>query len=74
MAIDKFTEKIKYLKCRSFFPDYCGIRYTSGILRKLSGKNSNGNPGTFSEEQKKQIINGLENFILELKKYSADSK
>jgi hypothetical protein len=65
--MDKFTEKIKYLKCRSFFPDYCGIRYTSGILRKLSGKNANGNPGKFSDEQKKSIITGLEKFIAELR-------
>jgi hypothetical protein len=65
--IDKFTEKIKYLKCRSFFPDYCGIRYTSGILRKLSGKNANGNPGKFTDEQKKTIIEGLEKYISEIK-------
>jgi hypothetical protein len=67
MEIDKFTEKIKYLKCRSFLPEYCCIRYTSGILRKLSGKNSNGNPGNFSAEQKQQIISGVEALLEELK-------
>jgi hypothetical protein len=56
MGIDEFTKKIKYLKCRSFLPDYCKIRYTSGIMRKLAGKNANGNPCKFSDEQKQQII------------------
>ena len=68
MEIDKFTEKIKYMKCRSFLPDYCDINYTSGIMRKLSGKNANGNPGKFSEDQKKQIIKGIEVFLIELKR------
>lgn len=67
MEIDKFTEKIKYLKCRSFLPDYCGIIYTSGILRKLSGKNANGNPGKFSDEQKDKIIDGIEKLLVEIK-------
>ncbi|MDR3133717.1 MAG: hypothetical protein LBU42_06805 [Prevotellaceae bacterium] len=65
--MDKFTKKIKYLKCRGFFPDYCGIVYTSGIMRKLAGKNANGNPGHFSPEQKKKIIAGIEKLISELK-------
>jgi hypothetical protein len=64
--MDKFTKKIKYLKCRSFFPDYCGITYTSGIMRKLAGKNANGNPGYFSAEQKKQIIGGIKKLVIEL--------
>jgi hypothetical protein len=67
MEINNFAKKIKYLKCRSFFPDYCGIRYTSGIMRKLAGKNANGNLSSFSAEQKKQIIAGLEKYIDELK-------
>jgi hypothetical protein len=67
MEIDEFTGKIKYLKCRSFLPDYCGIKYTSGILRKLSGKNANGNPGKFSDEQKERIIEGVEKLLSELK-------
>lgn len=67
MEIDKFTEKIKYLKCRSFLPDYCGINYTSGILRKLSGKNANGNMGKFSDEQKAKIIDGIEKLLSEIK-------
>jgi hypothetical protein len=67
METDDFTVKIKYFKCRSFFPDYCNIPYTSGILRKLSGKNANGNPGKFSDEQKKQIISGIEKLLEELK-------
>lgn len=65
--MDKFTEKIKYLKCRSFLPDYCGITYTSNVLRKLSGKNANGNPSSFSEEQKTKIINGIELLLNDLK-------
>lgn len=65
--IDRFTEKVKFLKCRSFFPEYCGIVYTSGILRKLSGKNANGNPGNFSVEQKQKIIQGVERLLGELK-------
>ena len=65
--IDEFTTKIKYLKLRSFLPDYCGINYTSGVLRKLSGKNANGNFGTFSQEQKQKIIAGVENLLNELK-------
>jgi hypothetical protein len=65
--MDEFTKKIKYLKCRSFFPDYCGIPYTSGIMRKLAGKNANGNPGHFSAEQKKKIIAGVEHLLDELK-------
>lgn len=69
VEIDKFTEKIKYMKCRSFFPDYCGIKYTSGILRKMSGKNANGNPGTFSPEQRDMIVAGLEKLLQELKEY-----
>ncbi|SHF49299.1 hypothetical protein [Dysgonomonas macrotermitis] len=67
--IDKFTEKIKYIKCRSFLPEYCDIKYTSGILRKLSGKNANGNPGKFSDEQKAKIISGMEKLLEELRKY-----
>lgn len=67
MKIDKFTTKVKYLKCRRFFPDYCEINYTSGILRKLSGKNANGNPGRFSYEQKTKIIRGVEKLLQELK-------
>lgn len=65
--IDKFTKKIKYLKCRSFLPDYCGINYTSGILRKMSGKNANGNPGKFSDNQKAMIIEGIEKYLEEIK-------
>jgi hypothetical protein len=64
--MDEFTKKIKYLKCRSFFPDYCDITYTSGIMRKLSGKNANGNPGYFSAEQKKKIIAGIKKLSKEL--------
>lgn len=64
--MDEFTKKIKYLKCRSFFPDYCGITYTSGIMRKLAGKNANGNPGYFSSEQKKKIIAGIKKWLIEL--------
>jgi hypothetical protein len=67
MKIDKFTELIKYLKCRSFFPAYCNIHYTSGTLRKLSGKNAKGNPGSFSAEQRRKIIAGVEKFLEELK-------
>ena len=67
MKIDDFTNKIKFLKCRSFFPEYCGIRYTSGILRKLSRRNANGNAGSFSAEQKEQIIAGVAKFLEELK-------
>jgi hypothetical protein len=65
--IEQFAKKIKYLKCRSFFPDYCGIRYTSGIMRKLAGRNANGNPGHFSQKEKEKIVQGLEKYIDELK-------
>jgi hypothetical protein len=68
METDEFIKKIKYLKCRSFFPDYCEIKYTSGIMRKMSGKNANGNPVKFSNKQKMQIIEGLEKYLHELKK------
>jgi hypothetical protein len=64
--MDEFAKKIKYLKCRSFFPDYCDITYTSGIMRKLSGKNAKGNPGYFSAEQKKKIINGIKKLLAEI--------
>ena len=67
MKTDEFTTKIKYLKCRSFLPDYCGIKYTSGILRKLSGVNANGNPGTFSPEQRDMIVCGIEKLLKDLK-------
>jgi hypothetical protein len=67
MEVDEFVKKIKYLKCRSFFPKYCGIEYTSGILRKLSGRNARGNPGFFSKEEKEKIIKGVETFLNELK-------
>jgi hypothetical protein len=69
METDKFTKKIKYLKLRSFLPAYCNINYTSGILRKLSGKNANGNPGRFSAEQREKIIKGIEKLLLEIKSY-----
>jgi hypothetical protein len=72
--MDEFTEKIKYFKCRSFLPKYCGIKYTSGIMRKLAGKNANGNPGHFSDEQKKLIITGAEKFIEELKALAGKNK
>lgn len=64
--MDEFTKKVKYFKCRSFFPDYCEIPYTSGIMRKLAGKNANGNPGYFSAEQKKKIIKGVKKLLKEL--------
>jgi hypothetical protein len=65
--MDKFTEKIKYFKCRSFFPQYCGIKYHSFTKQQLAGKNWRGNPAAFSTEQKKQIIAGIEKLIDELK-------
>ncbi|MDR0753882.1 MAG: hypothetical protein LBF04_00640 [Prevotellaceae bacterium] len=68
IEIDEFTRKIKYLKCKSFFPDYCGIKYSSDILKKLSGINSRGNPSCFSAERKQKIIAGVEKFLKEIKK------
>jgi hypothetical protein len=65
--IEEFVKKIKLLKCRSFFPRYCNIRYTSGIVRKLAGKNAKGNPGKFSDEQKRKIVEGVEKYLQELK-------
>ncbi|MDR2064843.1 MAG: hypothetical protein LBP85_03940 [Prevotellaceae bacterium] len=72
--IDEFTQKIKYLKCRSFFPDYCAIRYTSNTMRKLAGRNANGNPSCFSAEQKQKIIAGIEKFLEEIRTISQNQK
>jgi hypothetical protein len=36
-------------------------------MRKLSGKNSNGNSTCFSAEQKQKIIAGIEKILAELK-------
>jgi hypothetical protein len=35
-------------------------------MRKLAGKNANGNPGYFSAEQKKKIIKGVKKLLKEL--------
>jgi hypothetical protein len=73
VEVDEFTKTVKYLKCRSFLPDYCGIKYTSGILRKLSGKNANGNSGRFSREQRRQIIEGVKRLLDDLNSSNRES-
>jgi hypothetical protein len=35
-------------------------------MRKLTGKNARGNPGHFSPEQKKKIIDGIKKLLAEL--------
>jgi len=61
--MDKFTEKIKYMKCRRFLPDYCNIKYTSFTQQQLAGKNWRGNVANFSPEQKQKIILGIEKLL-----------
>jgi hypothetical protein len=56
------------MKCRSFLPDYCGIKYTSFTQQQLAGKNWRGNEAKFSTEQKEKIINGLKKIVEELEK------
>jgi predicted ATPase len=67
-GMDEFTEKIKYLKCRRFFPDYCGIKYNSYTMQQLAGINWRGKPTKLNPRQKQKVIEGLEKFIEDLKK------
>jgi hypothetical protein len=37
-------------------------------MRKLSGKNANGNPGYFSADQKRKIVEGIKKLLAELER------
>ncbi|GAC1494828.1 MAG: hypothetical protein NVS1B13_25200 [Flavisolibacter sp.] len=54
----------KYIVAKYFFQDYAPK--VKSWNKKLSGKNSNGNPVEFTDRDKKEIKRGLKNLFKDL--------
>jgi hypothetical protein len=54
----------RYIKADQFFPAYCPdiVNYK----RKISGRNGRGNPLDFTEQERKQIKQGLKKLFKDL--------
>jgi hypothetical protein len=57
-----------YIKAAKFFPDYAPN--IPAWKKKISGKNSNGNPVDFTEAEKTEITKALKQLIKDLTKPS----
>lgn len=55
----------KYIKADSFFRDY--LPNIRNYKHKIRGKNGRGNPCSFSEEEKKQILEAVSKLSNQLK-------
>lgn len=60
-------EIFKYVKAASFIPAFTDIKFTAMVKHKLRGKDGNGNPTDFSEEEKQQIREGLKKMLKKVK-------
>lgn len=54
-------EILKYISAKHFFADYCGE--VKNFTHKMRGKDGNGNPIEFSQDDKKLIASGLKKMV-----------
>lgn len=63
------TKKIfKYIKAATFIPNFTPLKYDSMFRHKMRGIDGNKMPIDFSEDEKKQIIEGLKIFLKKVSK------
>jgi hypothetical protein len=58
-----------YIKAAKFFPKYAPT--VKAWKKKISGKNSNGNPIDFTEADKVEIKKGLKEFLRDINRKNA---
>lgn len=56
----------KYIKADQFFPAYCPD--IKNYKRKITGMNGRGNPAEFTQQERKQIKEGLKKLFKDISK------
>ena len=52
-------EIFKYVKATTFLPTYCGMKLTPMIKHKMRGKDGNGKPIDFTDQERAAIYRGF---------------